>query len=445
MKLDELKAKKVLILGLGREGIDNFLFLRKIFPKKILGVGDKLEIKNLKLKIQNLIKKDKKVKLHLGEGYLQALKHYDIIIKSPGIPPKVIAPFITKNQKITSQTEIFFENCPGKIVGVAGTKGKSTTSALIYKILKGEGLKAHLVGNIGKPVLNLLFSATKKDIYVYELSSYQLQNLKKSPQIAIFLNSFPDHLDYHKNFQEYLKANQNICRYQKTEDFFIYNPADKNCKDTAKITKAKKIPIVIKNLKEIIKIEEIPLQGEFNLLNLSAANEVGKIFRISKRKILRAIKKFKPLSHRLEYVGTFKEIKFYNDSLSVIPETTIGAIETLGKHLETLILGGYERNLDYKNLAKKILKSNIKTLIFFPETGPRIWQEILKLERRKKLPKAFFIKEMKKVVKLSYQNTQRRKIVLLSPASASFNLFRDYKERGNLFKKWVRALGKIRT
>jgi len=177
--LNELKEKKVLILGFGREGIDTFKFLRKVFPEKVLGVGERSEIKNLKLKIKNLIKRGKKVKLHLGKDYLRALKDYDVIIKSPGVP--IHLPEVEKAQKegkITSQTEIFFENCPGEIVGVTGTKGKSTTASLIYQILKTAGLKAHLIGNIGKPVLNLLFSSTPNDIYVYELSSHQLFNLK---------------------------------------------------------------------------------------------------------------------------------------------------------------------------------------------------------------------------------------------------------------------------
>jgi UDP-N-acetylmuramoylalanine--D-glutamate ligase len=193
--LEELKDKKILILGFGREGRDNFRFLRKLFPKKIIGIGDRSEkIKDQKSKIKNLLNGDKKIKWHLGENYIKALKKYDVIIKSPGIPFKILPK--TALRKITSQTEIFFENCPGKIVGITGTKGKSTTAALIYKILKTGGLKAHLVGNIGKPVLNLLFTATPKDVYVYELSSHQLYNLKKSPQIAVFLNIYPEHLDY---------------------------------------------------------------------------------------------------------------------------------------------------------------------------------------------------------------------------------------------------------
>jgi len=279
MRLNELKKARVLILGFGREGVDTFRFLRSVFPEKVLGIADRLKMKDLRLKI-----KDRNIRWHLGEKYLKAIKNYDIIIKSPGVPPKVIAPYLRKKssfaqgyggqrQKITSQTEIFFENCPGKIIGITGTKGKSTTASLIYKILKEGGFKVHLVGNIGKPVLNLLFSAKKNDVYVYELSSHQLLTLKKSGQIAIFLNIYPEHGDYYQNFKEYLKAKQNIYRYQTKNDYFIYNKEDKNVRENAKITKAKKIPI----------------KGKYYSLNIAAAKAVGKIFKIPAKKIKVAI------------------------------------------------------------------------------------------------------------------------------------------------------------
>jgi len=174
MKLKHLEKRKILILGLGLEGIDSFIFLKKIFPKKVLGVGDRLSLEELNNQARKLIKKNKEVKLYLGKDYLKALKKYDIIIKSPGIPPRRIKPFLTKKQEVISPTKIFFDNCPGKIVGITGTKGKSTTTSLIHKILKENRIKAYLVGNIGKPALSFLLLAKPNNVYVYDISSHQL-------------------------------------------------------------------------------------------------------------------------------------------------------------------------------------------------------------------------------------------------------------------------------
>ncbi len=439
-------SKKILILGLGKEGLDTLNFLRKLFPEKVIGVADRLKIQDLRFRI-----KDKKIRLHLGENYLKAIKNYNIIIKSPGIPihlPEIEKGY--KTGKITSQTEIFFKNCPGKIIGITGTKGKSTTTALIYQILK-EGLKVYpvksrktgstpsreggifnrvnLVGNIGKPVLNLLLSATKKDIYVYELSSHQLYNLKKSPHISVFLNIYPEHLDYYKNFQEYKNAKANITRYQKKDDFIIYNSTDKEVSKIAKKSKAQKIPI----------------KGSYYDLDTTAAKAVAKIFQIPTKKAKKAIKSFKPLPHRLEYVGVFKGIKFYNDALSTIPETTIAALDNLGNNVQTLFLGGFDRGLKFRKLAVKILKSKVENLVLFPTTGIKIWKalRLASLAQGKTLPKHLFINKMSKAVRWAYDNTDKGKICLLSCASPSFSIFKDYKEKGNLFKKYVKEYGKI--
>jgi len=413
MTLNELKSKKILILGFGREGIDTFLFLRKIFPGKILGIADRSE----KIK-----KPGKKTVLHLGKNYLEAVKKYDLVIKSPGIPFKILPKSSFK--KLTSQTEIFFDNCPGRIIGITGTKGKSTTTALIYGILKEGGLKAHLVGNIGKPVLNLLPSCTSKDVYVYELSSHQLYNLKKSPYIAVFLNVFPEHLDYYKNISEYAQAKANITLNQGKSDYLVYNSQDKIVSSFAKKSKAIKIPI----------------KGKYYELDKTAARKVGEIFGISKVKIEKAIKNFKPLPHRLESVGKFKGITFYNDALSTIPETAIFALDYLGKNVETILLGGFDRNIDFKNLAKRIVKSGLKNLILFPTTGEKIWKEVALLSKNKFRP--FFVNNMEDAVKLAYKYTGKEKICLLSCASTSFSIFRDYKEKGDLFKKYVKKFGK---
>ena len=448
MKLNDFKNKRILILGLGKEGIDSFLFLRKIRaaggwrPKKVLGVGDIINVKNI-------IKKDKRIKWHLGKDYLKAVKDYDLIIKSPGIP--IHLPEIKRAQKkgkITSQTEIFFENCPAKIIGITGTKGKGTTAQLIYEILKQKGLKVHLIGNMGKPALSYLLQARANDIFVYELSSHQLCNLKKSPHIAVILNIFPDHLDYFQNFKEYVKTKENIAKYQGKEDYLIFNSEDKIVRKIAKKSKAKKNPFNRK-LENSFK----NLSSKINTQNIAAAFLVGKLFRVSKAELKKAVKKFKSMPHRLELVGNYQSREFYNDSASTIPESTIFALDILGNKVQTLILGGSDKKLDFKNLAQKIIKSKVKTLILFPPTGKKIWQEIEKISRLN-LPKPFFVNpvrnqkssngvnNMKEVVRLAYQYTQKRKICLLSPASASFGIFNDYKERGNLFKKFVKLYAK---
>lgn len=402
MRLNELKNKKILILGFGREGKDTLLFLKKLFPEKKIGIADR----------------------KFNKDYLKKLKNYDIIIKSPGIPFKILPKKSLK--KIITQTDIFFDNCPGTIVGITGTKGKSTTASLCYAVLKSGGLKAHLVGNIGKPVLNLLFGVRPNDIYVYELSSHQLFNLKKSPHIAVFLNIYPEHLDYYKNFKEYARAKANITLHQTKNDYLVYNSGNKIVNEIARASKAQKIPI----------------KGAYYDLDRNAARAVGEIFKIPRKTILKAIKGFKGLPHRLELVGMFHGITFYNDALSTIPETAIAAMDSLGDKVETIFLGGYDRGLDFGNLAKRILESKIKNVILFPTTGEKIKQTITKISKTKKIPGFFPVDNMKDAVKLAYEHTAKGKIALLSCASTSFSLFRDYKEKGDLFKKYVRQLAK---
>src|SRR3989339_1142796 len=226
MNLNYLKDKNILILGFAREGADTLRFLRKFFPCQVFGLADQKELSSFEPEIRKIAVKNRYLELHFGKDYLKNMGDYDIIIKSPGIPPKTIKTFLKKGQIVTSQTEIFFDNCPGKIIGVTGTKGKSTTSSFIYQTLKKAGLKAHLVGNIGRPVLAFLNEAEPQSIFVYELSAHQLYTLKKSPHIAVLLNIYPEHLDYYRSFLEYASAKANITKYQTKNDFLIYNSED---------------------------------------------------------------------------------------------------------------------------------------------------------------------------------------------------------------------------
>jgi len=463
MKLSELEKKSILILGFGREGQDSFLFLRKKFPGKTIGIADQLTPTKLSRTAKKLLQKDKYIRLHFGKNYLKSLKNYDTIIKSPGIPPRILKPYLKSKQKITSQTDIFFQNCPGTIIGITGTKGKSTTASLIYEVLKnggvhphtkrgqstrgaktgkaspryGVGVKVHLVGNIEIPVLQFLQKATTDDVFVYELSSFQLEYLKTSPHIAVFLNLYPEHLDHHETFATYAKAKTNITRFQSKQDFLIFNIQDKDVRKIAEKSKAKKIPFSPHQNKAVLS----PTKHKPFIASLEPAVIIGELFHIPKSKIAKAIKNFKPLEHRLEFVGKHKGIEFYNDSLATIPEATVAAIHTLGKNTSTLILGGFDRGLSFKVLAIQVIQSNVQTVILFPTTGQKIWKSIQGVSKKKTLPQHFFANNMRQAVRLCYEHTRKGKICLLSPASSSFNMFRDYKDRGEQFKTLVKSYG----
>lgn len=402
MLLKKLKDKKILILGFAREGRDTLLFLRKKFPGKSIGVADQKQ----------------------GKNYLKKIRDYDVIIKSPGIPNSKIIPFLKKGQVVTSQTEIFFEECPGTIIGVTGTKGKSTTASLIHAVLQQGGFKTHLIGNIEKPVLQFLRNAKPEDVFVYELSSFQLTNLKKSPAIAVFLNLYPEHLDYYQgNFLAYAKAKANITKHQTQLDFLIYNAKDPRVTKIAKGSKAQKIPFIPKKGKNLWIASSEP------------AVLIGKLFGVPQKKIRQTVKTFKPLPHRLERVGEWKGITFYNDSLATIPEATCAALDLLGPKVHTLIAGGYDRGLTFEKLGKKIGESGVKTLILFPTTGKKIVASL------RKPVQYFFANTMKEATHLSYNHTPKGKICLLSPAASSFNMFKDYKDRGKQFTTLAKRYG----
>ena len=459
--LKQLKNKKILILGLGVEGLSTYKFLRILFPKKILGLSDKLELDQLNVKIFKLIKRDKYIKLHLGSNYLKNINSYNIIIKSPGIPFNKEIDKVSKQIEITSQTKIFFDNCTANIIGITGTKGKGTTASLIYHIFKTAGQPVYLAGNIGTPTLPLLLKLKKNDFVILELSSHQLQDLKKSPKIAVYLNFFAEHLDRFPNTKEYALAKNNITKYQSSKNWLVYNTDDPEVKKIAAQSKAKKLSFSLKGTKANIYVKGnciyskyspvppipivplVPLIGRFNLQNVMAAIGVAKLYNVSDKIITKAIKTFKNLPHRLELVGTFKKITFYNDSQGTHPKAVIAALESL-PDVSTLICGGYNRGgVFYEELGRAIVKSkNIKTLIFFPTTGKLIRKAVQKSSSKSLTTlttlKYFSVDTMEKAVKLAYKHTPKNKICLLSPASASFGIFKNYIDRGNQFKKYVK-------
>lgn len=406
MKLTDLKKyKKILILGHGKEGQATEKFLKEYLPDAIIGIADQ----------------------KININYLDEQKNYDLIIRSPGISKKLIT------RSYTTATNIFFANINNVIIGVTGTKGKSTTASLIYSILKTTGKKVHLVGNIGLPMLEeMLKPIGKEDIFVIELSSYQLDDIKYSPHVAVVLDLFPEHMNYHGNIENYYQAKKNIIKYLTAKDYFVYNPRFPNLCNWAKDTKAKAIPYE-PNL--LLQDKDIPLLGEHNRENIKAALTVAHIFNINNEIIIKAIKNFKPLPHRLELVGNFKGISFYDDAISTTPESTIYAIESL-KNIGTIFLGGEDRGYDFSQLVKSLKDHQIANLVLFPESGEKILSLLNK--ENNYFPKIFSAKNMEEAVKFAYGNTKTGSICILSCASPSYSLWKNFEEKGNEFQKCVK-------
>lgn len=457
------KDKKIIILGFAVEGINTYQYLRELYPDQTIAAADIKTEAELPPATKKLISRDKKLTLHLGPDYLSGLKDYDLIIKTPGIPLSIKELQEAKKQgkTITSQTKIFFSRQPGTIIGITGTKGKTTTSTLIHHVLKSAQLDVHLIGNVGNPPLQLLKTASKDTIFVYELSSYQLDSLNYSPHIAVLLNLYPEHLNYHGTLAEYGQAKANITLHQKSSDLLIYNSQERNLEKLAEQSPAQKLPFglgntnnnicfleqnhlvyISKGKKEIvIKKDSIPLLGQFNLQNIMPAIIIGKHYGLTNKQIAKAISSFKPVKYRLEPIGTYRSITFFNDSIATIPQATMQAMDTLGPDLHTLIAGGFDRGLNFDQLGRKIINSPIKTLILFPDTGAKIKAAVLKAKPQKDSIKILPAKAMSEAVKLAYKHTPKGKICLLSPGSPSFTLFKNYIDEGDQYKKWVKKLG----
>jgi len=440
------KQKNIIIVGFGFEGRCAFSYFKKKYPKARIAIAD-----------QNIINNPPKgVETFFGKNYLEKIGEFDLIIKSPGVPAHLpeFKKAIKNKVEITTATNLFFSQFRDQIIGVTATKGKSTTATLIYKILKQAGKEVYLLGNIGdaNPYKFLNKKPNKNLFFVYELSSYQLADLNQSPRVAVWLNIFPDHLPYHGSFAKYQKAKANISLFQNHQDWFIYNSSFQYLKNLVKKSQAQKVDYlnkcVIKNnaifygAEKIVDIKKIKLLGEHNFKNIMAVICAVKILGIKNTDIEKAISSFKGLEHRLEFVKKVKGIEFYDDAISTTPESTMAGMEVFGDRLGTMILGGQDRGYNFKNLAKKIFELKIKNIILFPDSGKTIWQEIEKVYQKNKtsLPKKLETSNMKEAVQFAYKNTTPGKVCLLSTASPSYSIFKNFKEKGDLFKKEVKKL-----
>lgn len=469
MKQVDFSNKKVAIIGLSVEGIATLNFMITAAAK--VTVYDQREKESLPQNVADILKKHN-IKGSFGKGYLNSLNHQDVIIRTPGMPLRNESLYNAKIQgaEVTSQTKLFFELAPCPIIGVTGTKGKGTTSTLIYKMLKKAGKKTYLGGNIGTAPLSFFNKLTHDSVVVLELSSFQLEDATLSPHIAVVLNISSEHLgsasidspNYHKTQKEYVKAKENIVLHQNSRDFAILNYdsyTTRSLKDKTKAaiwffsnkSKIKKgafvdgEKIILNNGKQKITVctlSDVALIGRHNLENITAAVCTSYILGVSIDDIKKTIQTFKGLEHRLEFVRRYKGIDFYNDSFSTVPQTAIAAIQSFSQPI-ILICGGSEKNSDYTFLGREIIKNNVKAVILIGQMASRIEQSIrLATNEISKKPPIIIrnLKSMDEIVKRSASLAKNNDIVLLSPACASFDLFKNYKERGMLFKKYVSGL-----
>lgn len=425
--IDALKGKKILILGFGREGKSTLEFIKRELPEAEVAIAD-----------QNAISDESVVNIttYTGENYLECCKNYDIIMKAPGVIIKDFLDDATK-AKITSQTDLFMQAFGAQTIGITGTKGKSTTSTLTYEVLKAAGKETLLVGNIGKPCFDFLDQITPQTIIVYELSAHQLEFIKASPHIAVLLNLYEEHFDHYLTPEHYYGAKKNIYRYQSANDLLIFGDIFQHAtREEIAALPCSKIDIT---KTEIVPRSEIrtKLIGDHNRLNIQVVAAIAYALRIDGEVFKETVAEFEGLPHRLEFVGTYSHIKFYNDSIATAQEATINAIKALGD-VDTVILGGMDRGLDYHPLITFIRHSNIRNVILLPDTDKRM---LAIFSEDKYLQGVFRVANMREAVVKAYEVTAPSKSCLLSPAAASYNTYKNFEERGDDFKNLVKKLG----
>ncbi len=453
MHLSDLINKKIAILGYGFEG---------------QAIGRFLQQNNLSF--ARFDQKD-------GSDYLAKLSDYQVVFHSPGVPLSL--PEISAAQKkgvvFTSQIKFFFENCSGKIIGVTGSKGKGTTAQLIYEILQHAGLSAYLAGNIGIAAIDLLGKIKPEDYVILELSSFQLQDLELSPHIAVVLMVVPEHLDYHENAEQYTRAKTAITRFQSKNDYAVINYDYPLAMQIGKLGAAKKFfvqtvaseelkldPFTPYKPEDFVKIKEgvfaeelhhglflvqhgalkpfcatddFHLRGFHNAQNLAAAVQVAKIVGVSEAVIFESISAYKGLEHRLEFVAEKNGVKFYNDSIGTTPQSALAAVKSFIQP-EIVIIGGVDKKVDYENFAAELCKrKNIKAIILIGAIAGQMQQLLKKNKFSGQV--ISLLKSMAEIFDRIKAIARPGDVVLLAPGTSSFDMFKDYKERGREFKEQV--------
>lgn len=460
-KLEEfnnyIKNKRVAIIGLGISNVPLIEYLHDL-GSNIMLFNNK-PIDKLDSEILDKIY-EYKIEYSFGENYLSKLNGFDVIFRSPSCRPDL--PEIQKELKngaiLTSEIELVLELCPGTTIAVTGSDGKTTTTSLIYEILKEENLKCFLGGNIGIPLFTKINEMKPEDYIILELSSFQLMTIDTSPNIGVITNITPNHLDIHKSYDEYIQSKANIFKNQKENDILVLNYDNDITKEFSKIANSKVIyfsrkeklenGIILDNniIKEcenglrrhLVNTKNIKLKGIHNSENICAAiAATSKIASIDSQ--IRAIQKFSGVEHRLEFVKNINGVKWYNDSIASSPTRTIAGLNSFDENI-ILIAGGYDKNLDYMPLASPILKK-VSKLILLGQTSDKIYHAVVDLANRENIQIDIFkVESLEDAVNKAKEISQKGDIVLFSPASASFDMFKNFEERGKKFKGLVNKI-----
>ncbi len=457
---EEIKDKKVAVLGIGVSNIPAIEYLVRL--------GAKVTARDIKKELGPECDKLKELDIEfvLGDEYLDGLSEYDYILRSPGVKPfeKGIEEAAENGVILTSEIELLMQLCNCKIIGVTGSDGKTTTTTLIAKFLEQAGFKVWIGGNIGVPLFSKLDEIKESDIVVLELSSFQLMTMKISPNIAIITNISPNHLNYHRDYEEYIEAKKNIFLNQKPGDIVILNKdsefTDKFINEDCILGDIREFSIVnvpeigvylkdgniVSNIsgKEeiVVGVDEVLLVGMHNIANICAASTA--VIDITGVEPIRdVVITFKGVEHRMEFVDTINGVKWYNDSIGSSPTRTIAGLVAFKQKI-ILIAGGYDKNIPYDEIGKYII-DKVKVLLLIGKTAPKIEAAVVNEAKKQSIN----IDEYVKIVNLNtmdecieYANSIAIEgdIVVLSPASASFDMYKDFEDRGNHFKKLVGEL-----
>lgn len=425
--IDFFRDKTVLILGFGREGKATLNFLRKHYPDRKFYIADKNAV----------TLDDKNVQLICGENYLDCINDFDIVMQSPGISLRDVQ--IKDGTTVTGEMDLFLRFVPCKKIGITGTKGKSTTTTLTYRMLQAGGVPSMIMGNIGTPVFECIDEVIGK-VAVIEMSCHQLEFAKASPDIAIFTNAYPEHLDHYNGFEGYIGAKLNIVRYQDENGLFI-SSADQPLEEIVgglDFVKSARKKISCKAyetdefFKSLTTLSEF-LPGENQWQDIFFAATAAREFGVSNEAIEEAVRGFGGIPHRLEKFNVRNGISFYDDAIATIPHAVLSNVKSLG-NVGTLIIGGMDRGLDYSEFIDGLMAAPIDNLICMPETGYTIADSLIQKGCTLNVVKC---ETLEQAVAKSFELTQSGKACLLSPAAASYNRYKNFEEKGNAFKRLV--------